>query len=240
MDLRISPRSRNDRGGVACMPLRRNVPEGRTGWKLTTCLNCGGECWEMPLLAVAKAQGASALCTECALRQGAEKTSERNIGAYAVYLAKKENIINMKSKCGSMRELNRDLQEFFMKCGATDKDIALVKKNGEEYIVIEETVGRKIMHIITEKMTAQGDMTYTVAEDYLKNGSDPLEKANVKTNADRIRSMTDEELADWLHNMCGFEKDDEPYVSIYNIDRNVEEEIHDSYGDLLKWLREEA
>lgn len=194
----------------------------------------------MPLLAVAKAQGASALCTECALRQGAEKTSERNIGAYAVYLAKKENIINMKSKCGSMRELNRDLQEFFMKCGATDEDIAVVKKNGEEYIVIEENVGRKIMHIITEKMTAQGDMTYTVAEDYLKNGSDPLEKANVKTNADRIRSMTDEELADWLHNMCGFEKDDEPYVSIYNIDRNVEEEIHDSYGDLLKWLREEA
>lgn len=207
---------------------------------LQRVLNCGRECWEMPLLAVAKAQGASALCTECALRQGAEKTSERNIGAYAVYLAKKENIINMKSKCGSMRELNRDLQEFFMKCGATDEDIAVVKKNGEEYIVIEETVGRKIMHIITEKMTAQGDMTYTVAEDYLKNGSDPLEKANVKTNADRIRSMTDEELADWLHNMCGFEKDDEPYVSIYNIDRNVEEEIHDSYGDLLKWLREEA
>lgn len=240
MDLRISPRSRNDRGGVACMPLRRNVPEGRTGWKLTTCPKCGRECWEIPLLAVAKAQGASALCTECALKQGTEKTTERNMGAYAVYLAKKENIISMKSKCGSMRELNRDLQEFFMKCGATDEDIAVVKKNGEEYIVIEETVGRKIMHIITEKMTAQGDMTYTVAEDYLKNGSDPLEKANVKTNADRIRSMTDEELADGLHNMCGFEKDDEPYVSIYNIDRNVEEEIHDSYGDLLKWLREEA
>lgn len=57
MDLRISPRSRNDRGGVACMPLRRNVPEGRTGWKLTTCPNCGRECWEIPMLAVAKAQG---------------------------------------------------------------------------------------------------------------------------------------------------------------------------------------
>ena len=52
--------------------------------------------------------------------------------------------------------------------------------------------------------------------------------------------MTDEELADWLSNMCCFEKDDEPYKSIYNIDRNEEEEIHDSYGDLLKWLREEA
>lgn len=239
MDLRISPRSRNDRGGVACMPLCRNVPEGRTGWKLTTCPNCGRECWEIPLLAVAKAQGASALCTECVLKQGTEKTTERNMGAYAVYLAKKENIISMKSKCGSMRELNRDLQEFFMKCGATDKDVAVVKKNGEEYIVIEETVGRKIMHIITEKMTAQGYMTYAVAEDYLKNGSDPLEKADVKTNADRIRSMTDEELADWLHNTWHFcEEDDEMYVQLET--NGKFRNVHDSYGDLLKWLREEA
>ena len=46
MDLKISPRNKNDRGGVACMPLRRNVPEGREGWKLTTCPNCGRECWE--------------------------------------------------------------------------------------------------------------------------------------------------------------------------------------------------
>ena len=175
----------------------------------------------MPLLDVVKAQGASALCTECALKQGTEKTIEKNTGAYAVYLAKKENIVNMKSKCGSMKELNRDLQEFFLKCGVTDEDVAVVKKNGEEYIVIEETVGQNIMHIITEKMTAQGHMTYAVAEDY------------VKTNADRIRSMTDEELADWLSNMCCFEKDDEPYKSIYNIDRNEEEEIYDSYGDLL-------
>lgn len=240
MDLKISPRNKNDRGGVACMPLRRNVPEGREGWKLTTCPNCGRECWEMPLLDVVKAQGASALCTECALKQGAEKTIEKNIGAYAVYLAKKENIVNMKSKCGSMKELNRDLQEFFVKCGVTDEDVAVVKKNGEEYIVIEETVGQNIMHIITEKMTAQGHMTYAVAEDYLKNGSDPLGKVDVKTNADRIRSMTDEELADWLSNMRCFEKDDEPYKSIYNIDRNEEEEIYDSYGDLPKWLREEA
>lgn len=60
------------------------------------------------------------------------------------------------------------------------------------------------------------------------------------TNAERIRSMTDEELADWLHNMCDFEKDEEPYKSIYNLDAEKEEEIHDSYGDLLNWLRSEA
>lgn len=61
-----------------------------------------------------------------------------------------------------------------------------------------------------------------------------------ETNADRIRNMSDEELADWLHNMCDFEKDEEPYKSIYNLDTEKEEEIHDSYGDLLKWLKSEA
>lgn len=60
------------------------------------------------------------------------------------------------------------------------------------------------------------------------------------TNADRIRTMTDEELAEWVTNMCQFEKDEEPYRSIYNLDTEKEEEIHDSYGDLLNWLQSEA
>jgi uncharacterized phage protein (TIGR01671 family) len=60
------------------------------------------------------------------------------------------------------------------------------------------------------------------------------------TNADRIRTMTDEELAEWLTNMCDFEKNEEPYKSIYNLDTEKEEEIHDSYGDLLIWLQSEA
>ena len=61
-----------------------------------------------------------------------------------------------------------------------------------------------------------------------------------ETNADRIRNMSDEELAEWLTNMCNFEKNEEPYKSIYNLDTEKEEEIHDSYGDLLKWLQSEA
>lgn len=61
-----------------------------------------------------------------------------------------------------------------------------------------------------------------------------------QTNADRMRNMSDEELAEWIHNMCDFEKDEEPYKSIYNLDTEKEEEIHDSYGDLLKWLQSEA
>lgn len=65
-------------------------------------------------------------------------------------------------------------------------------------------------------------------------------ESDKQTNADRIRNMSDEELADWLHNMCDFEKDEEPYKSIYNLDTEKEEEIHDSYGDLLNWLQLEA
>ena len=60
------------------------------------------------------------------------------------------------------------------------------------------------------------------------------------TNADRIRNMSDEELAEWLTNICDFENDEEPYKSIYNLDTEKEEESHDSYGDLLKWLQSEA
>ena len=52
--------------------------------------------------------------------------------------------------------------------------------------------------------------------------------------------MSDEELAEWLTNMCDFEKNEEPYKSIYNLDTEQEEEIHDSYGDLLKWLQSEV
>lgn len=60
------------------------------------------------------------------------------------------------------------------------------------------------------------------------------------STADRIRNMSDEELAEWLHNMCDFEKDEEPYKSIYNLDTEQEEEIYDSYGDFLKWLQSDS
>ena len=61
-----------------------------------------------------------------------------------------------------------------------------------------------------------------------------------KTNADRIRNMSDEELAEWLTNMCDIERHEEPYKSIYNLDTEQEEEIHDSYGDLLNWLQSDS
>lgn len=60
------------------------------------------------------------------------------------------------------------------------------------------------------------------------------------TNAEWIRSLTDEELADLMHNICTYVgEDEEPYMSIYNLDSEEEEEVYDSYGDLLHWLKEE-
>ena len=63
---------------------------------------------------------------------------------------------------------------------------------------------------------------------------------STETNSDRIRNMSDEELAKLLTNVCNAEENEEHYKSIYNSDTRQEEEIHDSYGDLLKWLQSEA
>lgn len=78
------------------------------------------------------------------------------------------------------------------------------------------------------------DMDMPVIGAFLRDQKKP------QTNADRIRSMTDEELAEWITNMCDFERHGEPYKSIYNLDTDNEEEIHDSYGDLLIWLKAES
>lgn len=39
---------------------------------------------------------------------------------------------------------------------------------------------------------------------------------------------------------CDIERHGEPFKSIYNLGTEQEEEIHDSYGDLLNWLQSEA
>lgn len=66
-------------------------------------------------------------------------------------------------------------------------------------------------------------------------------KPKPKTNADRIRNMTDEELAEWLHNICQFENSEHfPMISIYNLDTKCEEEIGDNYKDLIEWLQAEV
>lgn len=74
MNLSIEPRKPTDRGGYCCMPLVKNVSHGHSDRKLTTCPECGRDCWRMPLADIAEATGAIPLCTECALKKGAVKS----------------------------------------------------------------------------------------------------------------------------------------------------------------------
>ena len=78
MKARIWPRKKSDRGGYACMPLKRNVPEGRKGWKLTACPKCGEPCWETPLFRSIAQSGAIPKCTMCALKKGMQANAAVN------------------------------------------------------------------------------------------------------------------------------------------------------------------
>ena len=57
--------------GIICLPLVSNIPDGRPGWKETTCPSCGRDCWMAPqaweLIDAGRVVGA---CTLCALRLG--------------------------------------------------------------------------------------------------------------------------------------------------------------------------
>ena len=70
MKVKIEPRTATDRGGYYCMPLYSNIPQGRPGWMLTQCPECGVECWRIPLAEIVEEQGTKGLCTMCALKKG--------------------------------------------------------------------------------------------------------------------------------------------------------------------------
>lgn len=67
---KISPRTATETGGYACMPLRANVSP-KSSWVLTTCPECGQECYETPALRGLKSINPriKALCTKCALKK---------------------------------------------------------------------------------------------------------------------------------------------------------------------------
>lgn len=70
MEVKINPRKATDRGGYYCMPLYSNIPQGRRGWMLAQCPECGVKCWRSPLADIVEEQGAKGLCTMCALKKG--------------------------------------------------------------------------------------------------------------------------------------------------------------------------
>lgn len=75
--MKLWPRRKTDKGGYACMPLKKNVPEGKPGWELVKCPECGNWCWRTPLIKEAEKTKAKALCTECALRKGIEENGKK-------------------------------------------------------------------------------------------------------------------------------------------------------------------
>lgn len=57
------------------------------------------------------------------------------------------------------------------------------------------------------------------------------------TNADRIRGLNDEELAELIYNICPFTECGEPKLSI---PWDVEYELCDNIHDIMEWLRQPA
>ena len=57
------------------------------------------------------------------------------------------------------------------------------------------------------------------------------------TNADKIRNMTDDELATMLCNTCTYNEGEDPMFSIW-VDREIS--MYHSYGDILDWLKQPA
>lgn len=103
---------------------------------------------------------------------------------------------------------------------------------------------------IFDDLSDRTELLKQKAEELFEDETDVKDKSNIEfnyrtenlmENGDWIRSMNDEELAVWLHNLAQFEseKDEEWWVSMIN-KQNRLVEIHDSYGDWKSWLSKKA
>ena len=59
-----------------------------------------------------------------------------------------------------------------------------------------------------------------------------------ETNADRIRNMSDEELAIFIHNVSEYSEDEEPIIDVCI--RETHTTLYNDYVDILEWLQSEA
>lgn len=59
-----------------------------------------------------------------------------------------------------------------------------------------------------------------------------------KTNADRIRAMSDEELAEMLHNIGSYVEDGNPLIDIWIGEKKTT--LDDSVGFIKEWLQSES
>lgn len=147
-----------------------------------------------------------------------------------------------KQKCDEIEAMDKDEQVDL--CGATIKSLAIdaVKEIAEEY---------KNTNIITEFLqyardnadnydTNEGwsladliDLSIKFTEEY--SAKTPQNSAvNLTTNADRIRSMTDEELAEFLYDTNHYFENDRYLV------RFGGEIVQDEEINILDWLQSEV
>ena len=75
MNVQITPRTPNEKGGYIMMPLKENIPSpSNPAWKHTTCPKCGKECWDRPLPeGFLPDMFDGKICTMCALKMAAGK-----------------------------------------------------------------------------------------------------------------------------------------------------------------------
>ena len=59
-----------------------------------------------------------------------------------------------------------------------------------------------------------------------------------ETNADRIRNMSDEELARFIHNISVYSEDEEPIIDVCI--RETRTTLYNDYVDILEWIQSEA
>lgn len=136
--------------------------------------------------------------------------------------------------------MNKTAEIFITRLGQVIKEKGLTQRELASKVGVTEV---SMSRYIKGERVPSGPIVVNIAKelgisvDYLV-GTSSVKKR--QTNADRIRNMSDDELAEWIYNIFEFEKDEEPYKSIYNLDTEQEEEIHDSYGDLLEWLQSET
>ena len=79
--------------------------------------------------------------------------------------------------------------------------------------------------------------SHSVVSDW--KGCDFMEIVEKKeTNADRIRNMSDEELARFIQNISVYSEDEEPIIDVCI--RETHTTLYNDYVDILEWLQSEA
>lgn len=73
MDKKVTLTQWDGKPGIICMPMQKNIPEGRPDWELQTC-DCGQKAWLRPEAKriLKEVPGMQLKCTECAIKASVE------------------------------------------------------------------------------------------------------------------------------------------------------------------------